>query len=102
MRRAQRRLEARLIQHCVVSILARRMRRAQLFFSKDVTGVPMFQSSPDACAGRNLSRVDVTHNYALFQSSPDACAGRNDAVQIKPLSLDRFNPRPTHAPGATW
>ena len=132
-----------------VSILARRMRRAQPYSVARTSSTSMFQSSPDACAGRNRAFSWRMRCYKMFQSSPDACAGRNagrSTVRLNDLNVSilarrmrraqpraaittsgsirfqsspdacagrnldnrpisappaSFNPRPTHAPGAT-
>ena len=62
-----------------VSILARRMRRAQQVDNVETMFSVTFQSSPDACAGRNKTTTREPCRYSMFQSSPDACAGRNQS-----------------------
>ena len=84
-----------------VSILARRMRRAQQRTAPGRMVSVTFQSSPDACAGRNPDNGEARSPLTVFQSSPDACAGRNSRGPTVIRSGSRFNPRPTHAPGAT-
>ena len=84
-----------------VSILARRMRRAQRGLAAALRPRDEFQSSPDACAGRNHHRSSHHAPNPQFQSSPDACAGRNVHLARQWLIGSSFNPRPTHAPGAT-
>ena len=101
MRRAQRVVREHVDLHPAVSILARRMRRAQPYATVTACVGRWFQSSPDACAGRNQTICRLTNTPVEFQSSPDACAGRNTIKSGSRPTLTGFNPRPTHAPGAT-
>ena len=77
MRRAQPGVSAEDRKYWDVSILARRMRRAQHLHAHVAGATTQFQSSPDACAGRNAPIVWTLNANVVFQSSPDACAGRN-------------------------
>ena len=60
------------------------MRRAQPRAEVEDQVQQLFQSSPDACAGRNHVIAAHPREDHTFQSSPDACAGRNEA---KPTGL---------------
>jgi len=54
----------------------------------------LFQSAPDAEAGRNLRNDTVTPLNSLFQSAPDAEAGRNDGRHARALDSPRFQSAP--------
>ncbi len=61
----------------------------------------MFQSSPAARGGRNRLITCYAQPEKLFQSSPAARGGRNQRKEGGENNVQRFNPRPLHAAGAT-
>ena len=101
MRRAQRYLVVACIREGYVSILARRMRRAQRGMSCGGRRDRSFQSSPDACAGRNSVLVTRPARSRSFNPRPTHAPGATANCFAPGFPLGRFNPRPTHAPGAT-
>ena len=84
-----------------VSILARRMRRAQHgpWFRWMLR--TMFQSSPDACAGRNPPPAMCSAELECFNPRPTHAPGATRLRLRDRTGAEGFNPRPTHAPGAT-
>ena len=84
-----------------VSILARRMRRAQPGFYPRIPMLFRFQSSPDACAGRNRATRRRCASRRGFNPRPTHAPGATTACATAPWEATSFNPRPTHAPGAT-
>jgi len=84
-----------------VSIRSRRRGREKLDRAVAVQVVQVFQSAPDAEAGRN-SMSDMTGARPMtFQSAPDAEAGRNVGASAHTRASSRFNPLPTQRPGET-
>ena len=84
-----------------VSILARRMRRAQPVRATPNSRSNLFQSSPDACAGRNFAILVGVVLRRGFNPRPTHAPGATGAIRRSNDLRLSFNPRPTHAPGAT-
>ena len=85
----------------LVSILARRTRRAQLPRTVPGVGAYLFQSSPAARGGRNRRTCTCAGASTRFNPRPPHAAGATVRRSRSWLVAIRFNPRPPHAAGAT-